>query len=74
MIVKVIEKVDVSELFPVTNGVNHGCVLALTLFSFLFCEILSSALCKANADIKITFWTDGHLFNLQYVTANTKVN
>ena len=44
MMARVIENGDVSSPFPVTNGVKQGCVLAPTLFSLLFAEMLSAAL------------------------------
>ena len=43
MMARVIENGDVSSPFPVTNGVKQGCVLAPTLFSLLFAEMLSAA-------------------------------
>ena len=43
MIARVIENGDVSSPFPVTSGVKQGCVVAPTLFSLLFAEMLSVA-------------------------------
>ena len=44
MMARVIENGDVSEPFPVSNGVKQVWVLAPTLFSLLFAEMLSAAL------------------------------
>ena len=53
MMARVIETGDVSEPFHVTNGVKQGCVLAPTLFSLLFAEMLSAALAQTDAGITI---------------------
>ena len=55
----------VSEPFPVTNGVKQDCVLAPTLFSLLFAEMLSSALASTDAGIRIRYRTDGRFFDLR---------
>ena len=68
-----VENGDASEPFSVTNGVKQGCVLALTLFSLLFAEMLSAALSQTRAGIKIRYRTDGRLFDLCRLKANTKV-
>jgi len=73
MMARVIENGDVSEPFPVTNGVKQGCVLAPTLFSLLFAEMLSAALSQTSAGIKIRYRTDGRFFDLRRLKANTKV-
>ena len=39
MMARVIESSDVSDPFPVTNGVKQGCVLAPTLFSLSLIHI-----------------------------------
>ena len=59
--------------FPVTNGVKQGCVLAPTLFSFLFSMMLLSAFKEADPGIQITYRTDGGIFNTQRLKAKTKV-
>ena len=73
MMARVIHDGVVSEPFPVTNGVKQGCVLAPTLFSLLFSEMLSSALANTDAGITICYRTDGCFFNLRRLKANTKV-
>ena len=59
--------------FRVTNGVKQGCVLAPTLFSFLFSMMLLSAFRESDPGIQITYRTDGGLFNTQRLKAKTKV-
>ena len=73
MMAIVIENGDVSDPFPVTNGVKQGCVLAPTLFSLLFSEMLSAALAKTSAGAMIRCRTDGRVFDLRRLKANTKV-
>ena len=74
MMARVIENGDVSEPFPVTNGVKQGCVLAPTLFSLLFAEMLAAALAQTSAGIGIRYRTDGRFFDLRRLKANTKVH
>ena len=62
MMARMIHDGVVSEPFPVTNGVKQGCVLAPTLFSLLFAEMLSSALANTDAGITIRYRTDGRFF------------
>ncbi|KAL8612753.1 hypothetical protein ACOMHN_033752 [Nucella lapillus] len=59
--------------FPVTNGVKQGCVLASTLFSFLFSMMLLSAFKDSDPGIQITYRTDGGILNIQRLKAKTKV-
>ncbi|KAL8582730.1 hypothetical protein ACOMHN_051516 [Nucella lapillus] len=59
--------------FPVTNGVKQGCVLAPTLFSFLFSMKLLSAFKDSDPGIQITYRTDGGILNTQRLKAKTKV-
>ena len=75
MMARVIENGDVSDPFPVTNGVKQGCVLAPTLVSLLFAEMLSAALAKTSASTTIRYRTDGRFFDLRRPPkrANTKV-
>ena len=51
--------------FPVTKGVKQGCVLAPTLFSFLFSMMLLSAFKDSDPGIQITYRTDGGILNTQ---------
>ena len=73
MMARVIENGDVSEPFPVTNGVKQGCVLAPALFSLLLAEMLSAALTKRSAGTTTLYRTDGRFFDLRRLKANTKV-
>ena len=73
MMARVTENGEVSEPFPVTNGVKQGCVLAPTLFSLLFSVMLSSALSQTDDGIMIRFRTDGKFFDLRRLQASTKV-
>ena len=73
MMAIVIENGDVSDPFPVTNGVKQGCVLAPTLFCLLFAEMLSAALAKTNAGTMIRCRSDARFFDLRRLKANTKV-
>ena len=59
--------------FPVTNGVKQGCVLAPTLFSFIFSMMLLSAFKESDPGIQITYRTDKGIFNTQRLKAKTRV-
>ncbi|KAL8601457.1 hypothetical protein ACOMHN_000399 [Nucella lapillus] len=59
--------------FPVTNGVKQGCVLAFTLFGFLFSMMLLYAFKDSDPGIQITYRTDGGILNTQRLKAKTKV-
>ena len=73
MFCRVIENGDASDPFPVSNGVKQGCVLAPTLFSLLFAQMLSAALSQTEAGVKIYYRTDGDFFNLRRLKSYTKV-
>lgn len=74
MLARVLDNGESTDAFPVTNGVQQGCVLAPTLFSMMFSAILSDAFCDDDEiNIKIRFRTDGRLFNLWRLQAKTKV-
>ena len=65
---------DLSESFPIDNGVKQGCVLAPTLFTIFFSMMLQRAT-KDLTDqdgIYIRYRTDGSLFNLRRLQAHTK--
>ena len=70
----VLDNGDTSDSFPVTiNGVKQGCVLAPTLFSMVFAVMLHDV-SKYNDDgIQLKYKTDGGVFNLRRLKANTKV-
>ena len=59
--------------FHVSNRVKQGCVLAPTLFSFLFSMMMLSALKNTNPRIQISYRTNGGVFNLHCLRAKTKV-
>ena len=73
MFCRVIENGDASDPFPVSNGVKQGCVLAPTLFSLLFAQMLSAALSQTETGVTIRYRTDGDFFNLRRLKAYTKV-
>ena len=65
---------DLSEPFPIANGVKQGCVLAPTLFSIFFTMMLQQATADLDEDdgIYVRYRTDGSLFNLRRLQAHTK--
>ena len=65
---------EYSTPFPVTNGVKQGCVLAPTLFSMMFSDMLTDAFREANPGMDIRYRTDGRLFNLRRLKVKTKVH
>ena len=58
--------------FPFTNRVKQGCVLALTLFSFLFSMMLLSAFKDLDPGIQITYRYGG-IFNTERLKVKMKV-
>ncbi|VDL96346.1 unnamed protein product [Schistocephalus solidus] len=62
----------VSEAFPVTNGVNKGCVLAPTLFSLIFSATLMDAYRDEQPGLCIAYRIDGHLLNSWRMQAPTR--
>ena len=73
MMARVIENGNVSDPFPVTNGVKQDCILAPALFRLLFTEMLSAALANTSAGTTIRYRTDGCFVDLRRLKANTKV-
>ena len=69
----VLDNGDTSDSFPVTNGVKRGCVLAPTLFSMVFAAMLHDASQDNDDGIRLKYRTDGGVFNLSRLKANTKV-
>lgn len=68
---RVSDQGELSDPFPVTNGVKQGCVLAPTLFSMVFSAMLAHT--DSPADVNIRHRMDGGLFNLRRLQAKTKV-
>ena len=64
---------EFSGLFPLTNGVKQGCVLASTLFSMMFSALLTDAFQDGDDGIPIRYRFDGKLFNLRRLQAKSKV-
>ena len=62
-----------SELFPVTNTVKQGCVMAPTLFSILLTAMLTDVFHDCNAGFHIRYRFDGKLFNLRRLQAKSTV-
>ena len=60
---KVLDNGELSDAFPVSNGVKQGCVLAPTLFSMVFSAMLTDAFRDCNPGFSIRHSTDGKLFN-----------
>ncbi|XP_076061594.1 uncharacterized protein LOC143037342 [Oratosquilla oratoria] len=65
---------DLSEPFPISNGVKQGCVLALTLFSIFFNMMLKQAAKDLDDEdgVYVRYRLDGSLFNLRRLQAHTK--
>ena len=59
--------------FVVTNGFKQGCVLAPTLFSFLFSTMPLLAFKDSDPGIQITYRTDGGIFTTQRLKAKMRV-
>ena len=64
---------ELSEPFPVLNGVKQGCVIAPTLFSIMFSAMLTDAFRDGDIGVDIKYRTDGKLFNPRRLQAKTKV-
>ena len=71
---QVLDDRESSTLFPVTNGVKQGCVLAPTLFSMIFSAMFTDAFREANPGMNIRYRNDGKLLNLRRLQAKTKVH
>ena len=73
MLARVQDNSEISQPFPVSNGVKQGCVLAPTLFSIMFSAMLTDAFRDTDVGIGINYHTDGYVFNLRRLQAKTKV-
>ncbi|KAK2547932.1 Secreted RxLR effector protein 78 [Acropora cervicornis] len=73
MMARVLDDGNASNSFPVTNGVNQGCVLALTLFSLMLSAMLTDAFRENSPGIPIRYSCDKKLFKPRRLQAVTKV-
>lgn len=64
---------NLSNPFDICNGVKQGCVLAPTLFGIFFALLLKHAFGTANEGVYLRTRSDGRLFNLSRLKAETKV-
>ena len=64
---------ELSDPFPMTNGVKQGCILAPTLFSMMFSAMFTAAFQDGDNGIPIRYHFDGKLFNLRRLQAKSKV-
>nr|VZH99525.1 unnamed protein product [Spirometra erinaceieuropaei] len=74
MMARVTDNGAVSEAFAVTNGVKQGCVLAPTLFSFMFSAMLMEAYRDERPGTRIAYRTDGHLLNPRRMHFQSRVS
>ena len=65
MLARVQNDGEFSDLFPVANGVEQGCVLAPTLFRMMCSAMLTAAFQDGNSGIPIRYRFDGKLYNLR---------
>ena len=62
-----------SESFNINTGVKQGCVIAPTLFSIFLAAFISLAAVDQAKGVGIIYRTDGELFNMLRLKAETKV-
>ncbi|BHF85930.1 hypothetical protein SprV_1002910600 [Sparganum proliferum] len=74
MMARVTDNGAVSEAFAVTNGVKQGCVLAPTLFRFMFSAMLMDAYRDESPGIHIAYRTDGHLLNQRRIYFKSRLS
>nr|VZI22446.1 unnamed protein product [Spirometra erinaceieuropaei] len=65
---------DVSEAFAVTDGVKQGCVPAPILFGLMFSAMLMDAYRGERPGIRITYRTDGRLFNQRRILFQSRLS
>ena len=73
MLARVQNDDELSDPFPVTNGVKQGCVLASTLFSMMFSAMHTDAFQDGDNGIPMRYRLDGNFFNLRTLQAKSKV-
>lgn len=66
---------DLSEPFPISNGVKQGCVLAPTLFSIFFSMLLKQATVELDDDegVYVRYRLNDRVFNLRRLQAHSKM-
>ena len=64
---------EISQPYPVSNGVKQGCVLAPTLFSIMFSAMLMDTFIDTDVGIGINYHIDSSVFNLRRLQAKIKV-
>ena len=69
MMAKVKEAGELSDSFPVSNGVKQGCVLAPTLFSIFLSAMLADAFKDLDEGIYIQSHQDADTFNVAHFKA-----
>ena len=74
MMAHVVDDSETSKEFPVSNGVNQGCVLAPMLFSLMFSAMLTDAFTEDDPGVDIRYRTEGKLFNARRLKAPTNVS
>lgn len=71
MVGQVLYQNDISEEFPITNGLKQGCVLAPTLFSLYLAAMLHETSHIQNLGVEIKYRFDGGLFNQARLRSKT---
>ena len=56
---------EISDQFPINNGIKQGCVLVTTLFGLFFTAVLQDATSGLKAGVFLQMRTDGRLLNLE---------
>lgn len=74
MMARVSDLRTTSEAFPVTSWTKQGCVMAPLLFCIIFSAMLQDAFRNCGSGVMIRFRSDGGIFNLQRLKAQTKVS
>ena len=69
MLARVQNDGEVSDPFPVKNGVKQGCVLAQTLFNTILSAMLADAFQDGEYGLPTRSRFDGKLFNLKKVAS-----
>ena len=73
MMGEVLSDGESSEKYNISNGIKQGCILTLVLFNLFFIQVLLYAFINLDLGIYIRYYLDGLLFDLQHLTAKTKI-